>query len=178
MVVNHKLTSISGTGSVRRLEIQLQIAAPVSKVWESITDVEHVAHWWTSGTIGAHEGGRIILEDGTAVNGTVKICLPPYCFAFTWNDKPEEAAHPHLIDAVSKSLVTFQLVEEIVGGKENTQLTFSQYLPPGEILGAAAGWHQIVGERLKSYVETGLVSDDADQRFMELQKIYADTDSE
>lgn len=168
MAIDEKLTEISGTGPVRRLEIQIEIAASIDAVWDAITQAEQVAHWWTNGTIEAREGGRIVLEDGSAVNGTVKVSSRPNLFGFTWNDHPEKAAHPHLIDPVSKSPVMFQLVEQ----DENTILTFSQYLPPGEVQGAAAGWHQIVGERLKEYTETGKVSDDADQRFAELLEIY------
>lgn len=166
---NTLLTEVTGTGPVRRLEIRLNLAAGIESVWHAISRSEELAIWWTGGRLEAREGGRIVLEDGHEVNGTVKLCYPPYLFAFSWNDAPESAGHPSLIDATTRSTVRFDLVES---GPEQTALTFVQYLPPGEVVAAAAGWHEIVGERLRSYVETGSVRDDPG-RFEALQQRYA-----
>lgn len=162
------LANVRGSKSVRRLEISLSISAPITKVWQSITNPLELENWWTGGEIEAREGGKIILEDGSAVNGTVKLCFEPYLFAFTWNDTPDNAAHPQLIDSSTKSTILFELVED---GAEQTRLKFSQYLPAAEIVGAAAGWHQILGERLKSYLETG-TAPEHEERFTELQNLY------
>ena len=54
---------------------------------------------------------------------------------------------------------------------DQTSLTFVQYLPPGEVVAASAGWHEIVGERLTSYVENGKVPEDPN-RFSELKLVY------
>jgi hypothetical protein len=73
-----------------------------------------------------------------------------------------------MIDLHTKSTGRFDLTELEA---DRTLRCFVQYLPPGEIVGASAGWHQIVGERLKDFVETGTVNNDPD-RFSELQEIY------
>ncbi len=163
------LSKVYGAGPVRRLEIKLKLHAPIDRVWRAITESSEVRSWWTDGSIEAHEGGRFRLDQGEEVDGTVKVCFPPYLFEFTWNDAPASAGHPQLIEANTKSLVRFDLVEL---DEAHTQLSFSQFLPPTEIVGASAGWHQIVGERLKEFVETGAVSEDPN-RFAELQKAYA-----
>lgn len=171
--MTERLAKIKGSDSVRRLEITLCIAAPIAKVWRSITDPQYLAKWWTGGEIDAREGGKIILEDGSAVNGTVKLCFEPYLLAFTWNDKPEKAVHPQLIDNSTKSTILFELVED---GADQTHLKFSQYLPATEIVGAAAGWHQILGERLKGFLETGKAPEH-EERFAELQEFYSQGNS-
>ncbi len=163
------LTKVTGTASVRRVEIKLELNSSIQDVWEAITDNEKVKHWWTDGIIEAREGGKFVLEDGSEVNGTVKLCHPPYLFEFSWNDAPAKAGHPHLIDAKTNSTVRFDLVET---GAERTLLNFVQYLPPGEIVGAAAGWHQIIGDRLKEFVEHGSVTEDKD-RLNSLLEEYA-----
>lgn len=163
------LTRVSGSGPVRRLEIKLEIDSPIQKVWSALTDSNKVQNWWTAGIIEPREGGRFILDDGNEVNGTVKMCYPPYIFEFTWNDHPDNAGHPHLIDIHTKSTVRFDLTEL---ENDRSSLTFIQYLPPDEVVGASAGWHQIVGERLKYFVETGSASDEP-ERFAELKKVYA-----
>ncbi len=168
MVNNERLTQIRGTGPVRRLEIDILLSASIQAVWNAITLDELMQQWWTGGEVEVKDEGRIVLEDGAAVNGTVKCCRPPYVFEFTWNDNPDSAAHPHLIDVHTNSLLRFDLIEE----DDGTALTFTQYLPPREIAAAAAGWHQIIGERLKSFVETGQVPDNHEARFNELMKLY------
>lgn len=162
------LTVVSGSGPVRRLAIKITIDAVIGIVWKALTDISEVKNWWTDGVIEAEEGGRFRLDDGKEVNGTVKLCFPPYLFAFTWNDFPERAEHPSLIDSNTKSIVRFDLIEL---SQNQTSLSFVQYLPPGEVIKAAAGWHEIVGERLKDYIETGKVLDDPN-RFSDLQKLY------
>ncbi|NKB35517.1 MAG: hypothetical protein GKR91_20645 [Pseudomonadales bacterium] len=159
---------VSGDGPVRKLEIDIAIKVPIQKVWDAITLSDQVQQWWTAGTIEAHEGGSYVLEGGEAVKGTVKLCFPPYLFAFTWNDDPGKSKHPHLVDAATNSTIIFELIEL---NDEETSLNFVQYLPPSEIVGAAAGWHQILGERLKGLLETGNTPAHED-RFEELQKRY------
>jgi len=162
------LTQVTGSGPIRRLEIKISIGANILSVWNALTDSQRVKYWWTTGVIEAKEGGRFILDEGEEVNGTVKVCHAPYMFEFSWNDSPKNAGHPDLIDHLTKSTVRFDLVEL---GADQTGLNFVQFLPPGQIVGAAAGWHEIVGERLKSYLETGKAFDNP-SRFSELKKLY------
>lgn len=166
-----RLTQVTGSGAVRRLEISIEINAPIQSLWNALVDSRKVEIWWTGGTIETYEGGRFILDDGAEVNGTVKVCHAPYIFEFTWNDSPEKSGHPALIDPHTKSMVRFDLTDLT---EERTLLHFIQYLPFAEIVGAAAGWHQIIGERLKDFIETGKVCDDPN-RFSELKSLYEDS---
>ena len=163
-----KLTIIVGRGPVRRLQLQTSMNATIKKVWSALTDADEVQHWWTTATIEAQEGGRVVLDDGSELNGTVKVFSPPYIFEFTWNDVPQEAGHAEWLEHKTKSSIRFDLVEQ---GPDVTSVTLVQYSPAANATGAAAGWHHIVGERLRSYVETGSVPDDAG-RFEALKKIY------
>lgn len=164
---NELLAQVTGTGAVRRLQVQLHIAAPIQSAWSAITDSDGLDRWWIGGTVEKRVGGRIILDDGTAVNGTVTACAEPYVFEFTWNDHPSRATHPALIHAATRSLLRFDLIEE----GDGTLLSFVQYLPPAEIAAAAAGWHQLIIERLKSYLESGEVPEH-EARFADLKLQY------
>ncbi len=165
-----KYVSLRGGGPVRRLQTDVDIAAPIEKVWDAISDVEHVQHWWTGGRIDEEEGGRYTLEGGEEVNGTIKVKMRPYIFEFTWNDRPSEAKASEWIDHNTKSLVRIDLVEL---DATNTHLTLIQFNPAANSPGAAAGWHYIAGERLKLYVETGSVERAVDT-FEELKQMYTD----
>lgn len=166
---NTLLTQVTGSGPVRRLEIKITINAPIQIVWDSITVSEKMKNWWEGGIIEPHEGGRFILGDGSEVNGTVKVSHHPYIFEFSWNDSPENSGHPSLIDPYTKSTVRFDLIELI---ENQTSLTFVQYLPPREVVAASAGWHEIVGERLLSYIESGVVLKNPN-RFSDLKEMYS-----
>ena len=106
-----RLARVDGTGAVRRVELRATIDAPVERVWAAITEPEATRHWWTGGIIEPREGGRVALDDGSEVNGTVITFRPPYVFEFTWNDIPERAGHPQYIDRHTSSLTRFDLVE-------------------------------------------------------------------
>ena len=119
-MTEQKLTTILGLGPVRRLQLQTAITASIEKVWSALTDADAVQHWWTTATIEAHEGGRVMLDDGSELNGTVKVFSPPYIFEFTWNDVPQEAGHAEWLEHKTKSSIRFDLVEE---GPEVTWVT-------------------------------------------------------
>jgi uncharacterized protein YndB with AHSA1/START domain len=164
-----RLARVDGTGAARRIEVRTTIDADIDTVWNAITQVEQVRHWWTNGIIEPREGGRIVLEDGSEVNGTVIVCRPPYLFEFTWHDSPEESGHPQYIEKNTHSLAKFDLIE---AGATCTLLTFVQYVPAAEAMAAAAGWHHIVGERLREFVETDTLVE-RPGRFSELKAVYA-----
>jgi uncharacterized protein YndB with AHSA1/START domain len=71
-----------------RIEKDIVIAAPVERVWELITQPEHLGRWF--GNAGAEvdlrPGGALSLswhERGTAY-GRVEVVEPPHRFAYRW----------------------------------------------------------------------------------------------
>jgi len=56
-----KYASIQGDGDVRRVALQNELNAPISRVWEAVTTVDQIQHWWPDwrpgGVIEPNEGG-------------------------------------------------------------------------------------------------------------------------
>lgn len=155
---NDELATIAGHGAARRLEVRRVIGAAIEQTWAAITSPEELALWWKCEVLEPREGGRIQRADA-GLNGTVKVMQAPYIFEFTWDDVN-----------VAPGLVRFDLVE--VGDGE-TLVTLVQYIPASHILGAAAGWHEIL-ERLGTYIDTGVLvpPSEGDSRFEELKRVY------
>ena len=109
-MTQEKLTTINGHGDVRRLQTQVPIAAGIHDVWSAITENAKIAQWWTTAKIDRFEGGRIVLDDGAELNGTVKTYAEPYIFEFTWRDNPADAVSSQMLEFTTKSLVRFDLV--------------------------------------------------------------------
>ena len=168
-MTQEKLTTINGHGDVRRLQTQVSIATDIYEVWSAITDDAKIAQWWTTAKIDRFEGGRIVLDDGAELNGTVRTFAAPYIFEFTWRDNPADAVSSQMLEFTTKSLVRFDLVplEE-----KRTLLTVVQFAPVSFAHGAAAGWHHLAGERLVSYLEQGCAVDEAG-RFETLKSLYS-----
>ncbi len=164
-----KLTQVRGIGPVRRLQTQIEIQAPIDTVWESLTQAEHVAQWWTRGEIGATAGDAIVLDDGESLRGTILVMMKPYVFEFTWHVSLEHAAHPEWIEPVTRGLVRFDMIEL---GREATLLTMVQFAPATSAAGASAGWHELV-ERLQILCEGRDIEPSAD-RFEELKALYSE----
>ena len=164
----HRLTEVTGSASVRRLQTRILVAKAVTEVWSAITETKHLGHWWTNGTVGKHAGEAIQLAEPEDLNGTIICMRAPHVFEFTWHDNLSEAAHPEWIEPSTNGLVRFDLTE---ASGNNTLVTLMQFAPAESAFDAAAGWHELL-ERLKEYLERGVVADNPD-RFNELKKIYA-----
>ncbi|MEM7077197.1 MAG: SRPBCC domain-containing protein [Pseudomonadota bacterium] len=167
MVTERKLTEVHGIGAVRRLQTRNEIRAPIDVVWDTLTQIEHVRHWWADGHIGSRVGERFQLGGEEDLDGTIVTMMKPHIFAFTWHDSLEKAAHPEWIDAATSSLVHFDLIEV---AQDTTLLTLIQFSPIAGALGAAAGWHHIF-EMLTSYAESGEAVT-TPNRFDELKQLY------
>ena len=161
------VASVSGGGDYRRIEVRRVVNAPIERVWNAITSADEIRHWWAAGSVDPREGGRVKLGDGEAtgsdlfdLDGRVKVCLPPHVFEFTWNEAYDPA----------EGLVRFDLVET-AGGR--TQITLVNMVPTKHVVGACAGWHQII-ERLDAYLQIGTLAPtpEDDARFRELKSMY------
>ena len=162
-----KLTEVHGYGAVRRLQTRSEIRAPIHTVWDALTQIEHVKHWWADGHIGTQAGEPFQLGGAEDLNGTIVTIMKPHIFEFTWHDEPTKAAHPEWIETATHSLVHFDLIEV---APATTLLTLIQFAPLAGASGAAAGWHHIF-EMLVSYLESGEAVTTED-RFEELKTLY------
>lgn len=167
----HNYANIQGDGAVRRVALSNTFNAPLETVWQAVTTVDQVKLWWPDwqpgGVIEPAEGGTIRLGDGAWIDGIVKLWRPPHIFEFTWQEQPDDTASWH--DAATRSLLRMDLVEL---SRSSTLLHLVQFMPAASSVGGAAGWHHFVGERLKSLLETGEVTDTAN-RFEELVALYS-----
>lgn len=168
----HKFAEIEGDGAVRRVVVRNRLKASIDVVWEAITNPDQLQHWWPDwkkgGSIEKREGGRILLGDGSWIDGTIKVWSPPHVFEFTWNDHQDEGSD--WFEGKTKSTLRIDLVQ--VG--DETALTLVQFMPSGSEIGGAAGWHQFAGERLSQLLEGGQVVDDP-SRFAALKRLYEET---
>lgn len=169
----HRYATLEGAGSLRRIALENELGAPVDTVWNAITDVELVKQWWPDwqpgGTIEKREGGRIILGDGSWIDGTIKVWSPPHILEFTWHEHLQSPDAVDWFEPKTRSLLRIDLVST---GDSTTLLNLVQFQPADSAVGGTAGWHHFAGERLKSLLEDGRVIDRPD-RFAELKLLYA-----
>ncbi len=164
-----QLATIEGHGAARRVQLRNEFSTSIENTWEAITQVHHVQRWWpdwrAGGRIEPRTGGRIVLDDGAWIDGTIVTWSPPQLFEFTWKDSAEGE---DWYEPDSKSLLRIEL-ESL--GTAGTGLMLTQYMPFDMAIGGAAGWHHFAGERLKHLLESGEIPAD-DCRFEELRDLY------
>ena len=166
--MEQRLVQLTGTDDCL-LQVQIDIHAPIERVWQSISDARHVGEWWAAGHIGRQPGEPVTLGENKEINGSIVTFLPPFVFAFTWHDDPEHAVRSEWLHHPTSSLVHYNLV---VLSDTQTRLTLQQYTPQEVAAGAAAGWHHLM-ERLAQYVENGTIDEDPG-RFETLKQLYQD----
>lgn len=170
-MIEHRYAEIQGEGAVRRVALSNTLNAPLETVWQAITNVEQIQHWWPDwqpgGIIDKAEGGVVRLGDGSWIDGIVKVWRPPHIFEFTWQEQLED--EPDWFEQRTNSMLRIDLVEL---SNSQTLLNLIQFAPESSAVGGTAGWHHFAGERLKSLLEVGTV-DDSSGRFEELVKLYS-----
>ena len=154
------------------------MSAPIDTVWDAITDVAKVRHWWPDwrpgGVIEHFEGGRIVLGDGSWIDGTIKVWSPPHILEFSWHERLADPADVDWFEGKTKSLLRMDLVGT---SPSTTLLNLVQFSPADCAVGGTAGWHHFAGERLRSFLADGRVGEDPD-RFSELKLLYEEADSQ
>ncbi len=164
-----KLAVIEGHGDVCRTTLRTRFHADIQRTWSAITDLDQLKLWWPDwqpgGLLEPFEGGRIVLGDGSWIDGQIKVWAPPHVLAFSWR---EDEFGGEWYEPLTKSLLTIQLLQTT---PEECELTLTQYAPRGSVIGGTAGWHYFAGERLKSLLENRAY-DDRPERFRELVRLY------
>jgi uncharacterized protein YndB with AHSA1/START domain len=106
-----------------RIERQITIAAPVERVWDILTDPQHVSAWFCDGnpvTIDLRPGGVMTIDHGPGKSFPTRIDKvdPPHYLAYRWaSDHPDVLA-----DDTNSTLVEFTLAPQGKG----TLLTLSE----------------------------------------------------
>lgn len=150
----------SRTSSTDRIEKQVTIESPRSRVWRALTDVKQFNAWFgvaftTSFSPGAEISGQITIKNYEHVTATIWIetVEPETLFSFRW--------HPHAIEpgvdysAESTTLVSFML-EDVANG---TRLTIVESgfdkIPESRRMqaftGNSGGWSEQL-ENIRRYV--------------------------
>ncbi len=144
-----------------RIEKTIDIAAPVARVWQALTDHREFGEWFRvklDGPFVAGEAshGRMTVKGYEHVewNAVVTAVEPPSYFAFTW--------HPYAIDPdvdVSQeepTLVEFRLAAIDTGTRLTVTESGFDRIPKGRMPEALRmnerGWSQQVGN-IKAHVE-------------------------
>src|ERR1700760_80299 len=102
--------------STDRIEKEIEISASVERVWEVLTEAEHVALWFGNGKpieVDLRAGGEMTLDHG--VHGTYRTVIvevdPPRHSAYRWAAGfPDELATED-----NSTLVEFDLVPTAAG---------------------------------------------------------------
>ncbi len=96
---------------LNEIERETTIAAPIERVWATLTEADSLAKWWAGGgaAVDLRIGGAIVLrwlEHGT-FHAQITALEPPHRFAFRWALLPDQ--EPREGNATD---VTFTLTEE------------------------------------------------------------------
>lgn len=134
-----------------RIEREILVAAPVERVWEVLTEPEHIAAWFGPGTpsVDLRPGGYLVLDHGDHGSFPTRIekVDPPSYLAYRWaSGHPGEPATD-----TNSTLVEFTLVAE--GGSTRLTVTESGFatlvIPVGREANASyeshtQGWTEVV----------------------------------
>jgi uncharacterized protein YndB with AHSA1/START domain len=93
-----------------RIEREITVAAPVSRVWAVLTEAPHIAGWFgDTAEIDLRVGGTMVLgwkEHGTVL-ATVERVEPPHAFAYRWSSTVDTEPAPG-----NSTLVEFTLTAD------------------------------------------------------------------
>jgi len=143
-----------------RIEREIQIAAPVERVWAVLTEAEHVGSWFGTGApaeIDLRPGGLMLLDHGEHGKYTTLIVKvePPRLFSYRW-----ASGYPDVTATDTNSTLVEFLLEP---SAEGTRLRVvesgfdSIVIPPEREVSAgfeshSTGWSGVV-QRLGAYAE-------------------------
>jgi uncharacterized protein YndB with AHSA1/START domain len=139
---------------VEAVVIERTFNAPVERVWKSLTDVEQMRQWYFDLKEFKPEVGFefqfVVEHEGTTYDHRCKVTevIPQKKLAYTWRYKGHEG----------DSLVTFELFSD--GNKTRLKLTHEGLetfpkTPAYARENFEKGWTEIIGSKLKQFVEKG-----------------------
>ncbi|HEX2851252.1 MAG TPA: SRPBCC family protein [Acidimicrobiales bacterium] len=132
---------------------------PPERVWQALTEPEHLAHWFPTDIEGDRAAGatlRFVFRsgEGPEFEGTMLTCDPPKLLEFMWGP----------------DLLRFELAADDGG----TVLTLTDVLSEfGKGARDAAGWHQCL-DALSYVVDDETVPASVGERWREVSPYYID----
>jgi uncharacterized protein YndB with AHSA1/START domain len=157
-----------------------RLAHPPAKVWEAITESEHLRHWFPADIVGERRAGASVsmpfwpesVERGAAeleaagidlddavVPGEIRSWEPPSLFELVWGSGDES------------DLLRFELEPD----RDGTLLVFTTWLGepgPAGHAGTGAGYHVCL-DALEELLTTGSVAEPSDEEVADLEQEYA-----
>lgn len=143
-----------------RIEREIQIAAPIERVWAVLTEAEHIGSWFGTGApteIDLRPGGLMMLdhgEHGKYATLIVKV-EPPRAFSYRWaSGYPESVAtndNSTLVEFTLEPEADGTLLRVVESGFDSVVIPASREESAG-YESHAGGWSGVV-ERLGAYVE-------------------------
>jgi uncharacterized protein YndB with AHSA1/START domain len=142
MTINQPSVIDEGAFTVRRT---IRIAAPVEKVWQAVTEPEHISKWFgrtvLDGT-GPGAEGTMTFPDYGAVPIRVEAVDAPRMVAYRWGNDDASGRMPDRVDEATTTVFTFTL-EAVADGTELTvvETGFDRTSDPSANLAAhGEGW--------------------------------------
>ena len=144
-----------------KIEKQIEIAAPMARVWRALTDYREFGEWFqvtleNPFVVGQTVGGQLTFPgyEHVRMEVVVKAIEPEHYFAYSW--------HPNAVDPKvdyskeTPTLVEFRLTKTATGTLVTVTESGFEHLPHARreiaLLRNAAGWQQQLGS-LKAYVD-------------------------
>jgi uncharacterized protein YndB with AHSA1/START domain/outer membrane murein-binding lipoprotein Lpp len=145
------------------------LPAPVDRVWQYLTNPEHLGQWLAASSIEPRVGGRVELnfdvdemperkEKGANIRGLISCFEPQSALAFSWIDTANNL----------ESAVSFQLIAR---GEQTSVIVTHSRLPKNRMHEFMAGWHTHL-DVLKARL-TNAVPPQFGKRFREVVQTYA-----
>lgn len=119
------------------LRFERHFEQPIEKVWQAITEPEHLAEWIGTSEVDLRPGGRIKIEEpgGAGIDGEVIEVDAPRLLSYKWDSPQWGDGGP----------IRFELAEDEGGG---TLLVFTHIHPPAAFDAhrsqTLAGWHYLL----------------------------------
>jgi uncharacterized protein YndB with AHSA1/START domain len=143
--------SLARFESIFRIDLDRSFDQVPEKIWEAITDSNHVSDWMKfPARIDAHVGGAIFVDftPDEPLSGVICKWEPGRTFAYTWGS----------------SIVEWHIARDLAGSK----LRLSHIgVRPKFLAGIAAGWHAFLDQ-----LEGHLKGETRPDRFQEFEAIY------
>lgn len=142
--------------AVRR---SILIAAPIDKVWQAVTQPEHISRWFgTTELDGSDVGatGRMTFGSNDPIPLRIEAIDEPHSVSYCWSNDDALGTHPTEVDDATATVFTFTL--EVVG--DSTRLTvletgFDRTSAPAENMRSHVdGWTSEL-DKLVALLESG-----------------------
>ena len=142
--------------STDRIEREIQIQAPRQRVWQALTEAEHIARWFgDSAEVDLRPGGKMIFtwDHSGSHHAQVERVEPPAFFSYRWARTTDEApaeGNSTLVEFTLTEAGSATLLRVVESGFD--ALRASEAEKAAEVREHVQGWRNELGE-LTQYAE-------------------------